>query len=217
MPSLRIRQIAAALCALAACGAGATDVNVIGLFPGKAVLVIDRGPPRTVSAGERTPEGVLLISADSKGAVVEIDGKRQALEMGQSYETAAPQSDSRPTVTLPADSRGQFYASGQVNGSHVRFMVDTGATSVLLPASEARRLGIDYRKGEPGRIQTANGSAQAWHVTLDSVTVGSITAYDVDAVVAEAQGLDVALLGMSFLNRTEMRRDGAYMTLTKRY
>jgi aspartyl protease family protein len=54
-------------------------------------------------------------------------------------------------------------------------------------------------------------------VVLDSVSVGGITAYNVEAVVAQAQGLDVALLGMSFLNRTEMRRDGAYMTLTKRY
>jgi len=52
---------------------------------------------------------------------------------------------------------------------------------------------------------------------LDSVTIGGITAYNVEAVVAEGSGLDVALLGMSFLNRTEMRRDGAYMTLTKRY
>jgi aspartyl protease family protein len=66
-------------------------------------------------------------------------------------------------------------------------------------------------------VQTANGSATAWRVILDSVSVGGITAYNVEAVVAQAQGLDVALLGMSFLNRTEMRRDGAYMTLTKRY
>jgi aspartyl protease family protein len=76
---------------------------------------------------------------------------------------------------------------------------------------------VDYRRGQQGRIQTANGSALAYRVVLDSVTVGGITAYNVDAVVAQAQGLDVALLGMSFLNRTEMRHDGAYMTLTKRY
>lgn len=213
---MKFRSLAAASCALFACGAGATDVNVIGLFPGKAVVVINRGAPRTISTGQRTAEGVLLVSSDSKGAVLEIDGKRQALEMGQHFESAA-QTGARPTVTLPADSRGQFYASGQVNGAHVRFMVDTGATTVLLPASEATRLGIDYRRGVQGRIQTANGTAPAYRVVLDSVTVGDITAYDVEGVVAEAQGLDVALLGMSFLNRTEMRRDGAYMTLTKRY
>jgi aspartyl protease family protein len=215
---MRLRHLAAGLLAGAAASAAhGTDVNVIGLFPGKAVVVIDRGAPRTLAAGQRTAEGVLLVSADSRGAVLEIDGKRQTLEMGQFFESAA-QTSARTTVTLPADSRGQFYANGQVNGAHVRFMVDTGATTVLLPAPEAERLGIDYRrKGQAGRIQTANGEATAYRVVLDSVTVGDITAYNVEAVVAEAQGLDVALLGMSFLNRTEMRRDGAYMTLTKRY
>ena len=53
----------------------ATDVNVIGLFPGKALVVIDRGAPRMLSVGQRTAEGVLLLSADSKEAVLEIDGK----------------------------------------------------------------------------------------------------------------------------------------------
>ncbi|HSN19950.1 MAG TPA: TIGR02281 family clan AA aspartic protease [Usitatibacter sp.] len=213
---MQTRAVAFLLASLASCGAWATDVNVIGLFNGKAVIVIGRGQPRTISAGERTPEGVLLISANSDGAVLEIDGKRQALGMGQHFEVAG-QTAARTSVTLPADSHGQFFADGQVNGAHVRFMVDTGATSVLLPATEAARMGIDYRGGQPGYIDTANGRAPAYRVVLDSVTVGSITAYNVDAVVAQAQGLDVALLGMSFLNRTEMRRDGAYMTLTKRY
>jgi aspartyl protease family protein len=213
--SMSIRS-AAVFAALAAAPALATDVNVIGLFPGKAVVVIDRGAPRTLAVGQRTAEGVVLLSADSRGATFEIDGKRETLGMGQHFETAS-QTGARGSVTLPADSRGQFYADGRVNGAHIRFMVDTGATSVLLPLSEADRLGVDYRRGQPGRIQTANGAAPAWRVTLDSVTVGDITAYNVEAVVSQAQGLDVALLGMSFLNRTEMRRDGAYMTLTKRY
>ena len=217
---MRIGAVAwlAGACAagLFAGSAAATDVNVIGLFPGKAVVVIGRGAPRTISVGQKTPEGVVLISATSEQAVLEVDGKRQTLAMGQHFETAS-QTDTRGSVTLPADSRGQFYADGTVNGAHIRFMVDTGATTVLIPASEATRLGVDYRKGTPGRVQTANGSALAYRVLLDSVSVGNITAYNVEAVVAQAQGLDVALLGMSFLNRTEMRRDGAYMTLTKRY
>lgn len=216
---MRIRAVAwltGACGALAAGSAAATDVNVIGLFPGKAVVVIGRGEPRTLSVGQKTPEGVVLISADSEQAVLEVDGKREMLGMGQHFETAS-QTAERSSVTLPADSRGQFYADGQVNGAHVRFMVDTGATNVLLPEAEAARIGIRFRGGQAGYIETANGRAPAYRVMLDSVTVGGITAYNVEAVVAQAQGLDVALLGMSFLNRTEMRRDGAYMTLTKRY
>ena len=195
--------------------AWALDVNVIGLFPGKAVVVIDRGAPRTMAAGE-TVEGVKLISADSRAAVIEIDGKRQTLEMGQHFESAAL-TGSRQSVTLAPDSRGHYIADGMVNGVHVRFLVDTGATMVSLPASEALRLGIDYRKGVRGRSQTANGVTTVWRVMLDSVTLGDITILNVEGVVHESAGLEVALLGMSFLSRTEMRREGSNLTLVKRF
>ena len=194
----------------------ATEVNVIGLFTGKAVVVIDRGTPRMMSAGQRSPEGVLLIAADSKTATLEIDGKRQVLELGQHAESAEL-TGARQSVTLAADGNGQFMAEGQVNGSRVRFLVDTGATLVTLPASEAQRLGIDYKRGEQAVSQTANGRMIVYRVRLDSVVVGGMTLTSVDAVVPDSPGLDVALLGMSFLNRTEMRREGSSLTLTKRY
>jgi aspartyl protease family protein len=199
----------------AATAAHATDVNVIGLFPGKVVVVINRGAPRTLAVGQ-TAEGVRVVSVDSKGAVLEIDGKRQALEMGQHFESAEL-TGARSSVTLPADSRGQFIASGMVNGGHMRFMVDTGATLVAIPSGEARRLGIDYRKGQQGMSMTANGPVTVYRVTLDSVTLGDITMLNVDATVHEMPGMSMGLLGMSFLNRTEMRREGQSLTLTKRY
>jgi aspartyl protease family protein len=196
--------------------AHAVDVNVIGLFTNKAVIVVNRGAPRTISAGETTAEGVKLISSDSRGAVIEIDGKRQTVEMGQHVESAA-QTSARRAVTLPADSRGQFVTDGMVNGAHIRFLVDTGATYVSIPASEAARLGIDYRKGQRGRSITANGPIDTFRLTLDSVTVGDVTILNVEAVVHQAPGLDVALLGMSFLNRTEIRNEGTTLTLVKRF
>jgi aspartyl protease family protein len=196
--------------------AAAIEVNVIGLFPGKAVVVIDRGAPRTISAGQRTPEGVLLIAADSRSATLEIDGKRQVLELGQHAESAAL-TGALPSVTLAADGSGHFTAEGQVNGSRMRFLVDTGATLVTLPATEAQRAGIDYRRGQQTVSQTANGQMIVYRVRLDTVTLGGMTIRDVDAVVPDGPGLDIALLGMSFLNRMEMRREGANLTLTKRY
>ena len=207
---------AAIFAATAATGALATDVNVIGLFPGKAVVVIDRGAPRTLAVGQRTAEGVVLLSADSKAAVLEIDGRRERLEMGRHFESAS-QAAGQERVTLPPDGRGHFSAEGSINGSRVRFLVDTGATFVTLPASEAARLGIDADKGRVAMSQTANGAVPVRRVTLDSVKVGDITLYNVEAVVQQGQGLDVALLGMSFLNRTEMRAEGANLVLTKRY
>lgn len=206
---------AACVAASATLSASATDVNVIGLFPGKAVVVINRGAPRTLSVGDSV-EGVKLLSSDSARAVLEIDGKRETLGMGQHFESAAL-TGARQSVTLAPDSRGHYLADGQVNGMHVRFLVDTGATLVSLPAREASRLGIDYRRGQRGVSQTANGTAVVWRVMLDSVTLGDITILNVEGVVHEAAGLEVALLGMSFLARTEMRREGANLTLVKRY
>ncbi len=198
-----------------ACAAGATDVNVIGLFPGKAVVVIDRGAPRTLSVGQRTAEGVLLVEADSKSATLEIDGKRQRFEMGQHFETAA-MTAARNSVTLSADERGHFVADGAVNGGHIRFLVDTGATMVSLSAADAARLGIDYRRGIRGYTVVADGRrVPTYRVMFDSVSIGDLELINVEATVREAGG--PALLGNSFLNRTEMRRDGQSLTLTKRF
>src|SRR3954447_9238845 len=89
------------------CGAAsATDVNVIGLFPGKAVVVINRGAPRTLSVGDTVGE-VKLLSSDSKGAVLEVDGKRETLQMGQHFESAAL-TGTRETATLAPNSQGNY-------------------------------------------------------------------------------------------------------------
>ena len=78
------------------------------------------------------------------------------------------------------------------------------------------RLGLDYRKGRRGMTNTANGRVPVYGVTLDRIRVGDIELSSVEAVVIE-QGLDITLLGMSFLNRVEMRRDGQTMTLMRRF
>lgn len=211
-----IRNLIAAAACGAAFAAQATEVNVVGLFPGKAVVTINRGAPRTLSVGQKTAEGVVLVSVDARAAVLEIDGKKQTLEMGQHFESAAS-TGTRNSVTMAADSRGHFVVDGAVNGNTVRFLVDTGATLVAIPAAEARRLGIDYLRGTRGYSSTAGGVVPVFRVKLDSVTVGDITLLGVDGVVLEGQGMDVVLLGNSFLSRTEMRREGTTLTLTKRF
>lgn len=201
---------------LLAIPAAAADVGLAGVFPGKAaVLVIDGGAPTTVRVG-RSARGVSVISAGEAEAVVEVEGKRRTLRLGQYARGTSANADERQTARLAADPRGHFFAEGQVDGGSVRFLIDTGATVVALPASDANRLGIDYRKGRRGVMQTASGQALAYQVKLDQVTLGGITLQNVDAVVIEG-GLGIALLGMSFLNRVEMRRDGQTMVLTRRY
>ncbi len=206
----RLPLLAMLLCAGAAHGA---DIGVVGLFPGKAVLVVDGAAPKTYAVGATVAPGVTLAAVDRDSASFDADGRRQAIALGAHVNRAAAGAAS---VTLQADGRGHFLADGQINGGTVRMLVDTGATLIALPARDAERLGIDYKKGQRGLVSTANGAAPVWRVRLDSVKVGDIVLHQVDAVIQE-NGLPYALLGMSFLNRTEMRRDGERMTLTRRF
>jgi aspartyl protease family protein len=194
--------------------ASAVDVNVVGLFQNKAVVQINGGAARTISVGQKTAEGVTLLSVEKDSATLDIDGKRRTLKLGQQH--ASTSASSQAAVTLTADSRGHFVAQGQINGGAVRLIIDTGASLVSLSAPDAQRLGIDYRKGQMVMMNTANGTAPAWRVKLDSVRVGDISVDGVDAVVMETQAMPV-LLGMSFLNRMDMRREGQILTLTKRF
>lgn len=191
----------------------AADVTLVGTFGDKAaILAIDGGEPRTLRVGQRLGD-VLLVSVEADRATVESEGRRRVLVRGQTYST---QGSARQSITLSAGAGGHFFAEGQVNGGAVRFVVDTGATAIALPGADATRLRIDYRRGRIINTRTANGTTQAYLVRLDSVRVGGIELQGVDAIVIE-QGLDIALLGNTFLNRTEMRRDGQTMTLTKRF
>lgn len=195
----------------------AANVSVTGLFTGKAMISLDGGTPRMVSAGQSI-DGVKLISADSSAAVLEIDGKRKTLGLGQGVSAGGGSSSSgSQTVVLTANSQGHFVTTGTINGASTRFVVDTGATYVSMSSAEARRLGLDYTKGERGAMSTANGTVPAYKVTLNTVRVGEISMNQVDAAVIEGGSPPVTLLGMSFLNRVEMKRDGDSMTLRKRY
>jgi aspartyl protease family protein len=210
-----VRHSIALLALSAGVAAWAADVSLVGTFDTKAaILSIDGGAPRTVKVGQ-SAGGVTLVAVEKDRATVEVDGKRRLLQRGQAYSSGTTGTGAQ-IVTLAAGAGGHFIAEGQVNGGAIRFLVDTGATAVSIPASEAERLGIDYRKGRRGTTQTAGGPAAAYAVTLATVRVGGIELQNVEAIVIE-QGLTVALLGNSFLNRMDMRREGQTMTLTRRF
>jgi aspartyl protease family protein len=214
----RIASVACLLLALAPLYATSADIAASALFSGKAVLVVDGGKPRTLIVGESTPEGVKLLSASSESAVIEYGGQRQTLVLGQGTRVGfSAVGSGSGQVTLIADSRGHFIANGTINGLSVRFLVDTGATSVALSTAEAKRLGVNYLAGVRAYSSTANGVIPIYRVKLDNVRVGDIALNNVDATVLEGAGLDIALLGMSFLNRMQMKRDGDTLTLVRRY
>ncbi|MBK8523104.1 MAG: TIGR02281 family clan AA aspartic protease [Betaproteobacteria bacterium] len=193
----------------------AAEVGVAGVFPGKALLVVDGGAPQAVAIGTTTPEGVKVLAIDGEVVTLRVSGEKRTLRVGQHVVSQKTQ-DGRQETTLAADSRGHFYAGGSVNGRSVRFLVDTGATMVSLGAGDASRVGIDWGKGQPGLSQTANGQARVWKVRFDTVRVGEVTLHGVDGLVHEGD-MPVALLGMSFLSRMEIRNEGSHMTLKKRF
>lgn len=210
---MKLPLLASLLCCIAL-QVQAADISVIGLFPGKAVLVIDGGSPKTYTVGNTVRPGIKLADVNQTTATFDTDGKKQRIDIGGHVNRIAPSGAS--SVTLQADGRGHFMVQGQINGGTMRMLVDTGASLIALPAADARRLGIDYKKGQTAYVNTANGVVTAYQVVLNSVKIGDITLNQVDALVQE-NGLTFALLGMSFLNRTEMRREGEQMVLTKRY
>jgi aspartyl protease family protein len=211
---MQMRLISCAALLLLAGAACAADISVVGLFPNKAVLVVDGRSPKTYSVGNTVADGIRLVSVNESGATIDANGKRQTIMMGEHFNRGAPSGPA--STTLKADGQGHFMVQGQINGGSVQMLLDTGATLIALPASDAARLGIDYKRGQIIYMNTANGVAPAYRVKLDTVKVGDIELNQVDAVVHE-HGLSVILLGMSFLNRTAMSRDGELMTLTKRF
>lgn len=128
-------------------------------------------------------------------------------------ETASP-TPVAGEATLRRAADGHFYATARINGADVRFLVDTGATTIALSTADAERIGIYTAHGDyVGAASTANGTVRVAPVMLDSVELGGTSVGKVQAaVIAGYQG--TSLLGQSFLSRFDkVSIDGDVMTL----
>ena len=211
-----MKRLLAVSLALAAGAAAAQSVALQGMLGSKALLIVDGSAPKTVAPGE-SHMGVKVLSTLGDQATVEINGRRHTLRVGDAPASVGKATPSRGTkIVLMAGSGGHFTTQGAINGKAVRFLVDTGATSVALGAAEADRLGIDYRKGRLGRGSTANGQVNMYLVTLASVRIGDVEVRDVEATIVPAD-MPLVLLGNSFLTRFSMRRESDTMVLERRY
>ena len=203
----------AAACALAQ----AQSVTLTGTIGSRAILIVNGGAPKTLAIGESF-QGVKLVSLQGEQATVEAEGKRVALRMDTPVSIGGGGSagGGGTRIVLPASSGGHFMAQGAINGRSVNFMLDTGATTIALSAADAQRIGLDFSKGQPVRMNTANGMSQGYRVKLGSVRVGDVEVYDVDAIVSP-EPMPYILLGNSFISRFSMRRDADQMVLEKRF
>jgi aspartyl protease family protein len=203
---------------LAAAPVASQTVSLGGSLGDKALLVIN-GTPHTLAAGSAV-EGVRLIGVSGGSAVVDIKGQRITLLLGGAQinpGAAAGRPGAGGTqIVLAAGSGGHFLGRGAINGKAVSFMVDTGATNVSLSQAEADRLGLDYRHGQRGLANTANGQVTVYRVQLDSVRVGDVQVYNITATVLP-MSMPQVLLGNSFLGHFQMKQENDMLTLTKRF
>jgi len=123
---------------------------------------------------------------------------------------------SEDRIELPRAPDGHYYLTAQVNGEPIRFVVDTGASQIVLGQSDAERIGIDTgRLAYLGRAYTANGEVRTAPVRLNSVEVGPVRHEDVRAVVNEGE-MSGSLLGMSYLQRfSSIEITGGKLVLTR--
>lgn len=215
-----LRAVAAAgwlVLVTAALPASAQSVAMTGSMGSKALLVVDGAAPKALSAGE-THKGVKVVFVRADQVTVEVGGKRQTIDLGGAPVSIGGGGGGAggTQIVLTATSGGHFVTGGSINGRATQFMVDTGATSVAMSADEARRIGINYEQGERGMGSTANGAIPIWRITLKSLRIQDVEVYGVDAVVVPA-GMPQVLLGNSFLNRFQMKRENDMLTLTRRY
>ncbi len=193
-----------------------TRAAAVALFKNKAVLVIN-GKRRTLKAGSTSPEGVTLISSNSESAVIKIDDEELTLRLDGKIVGKYTRGIAAKSLQLYPGSGGHYFVDGQINGSSVRFLVDTGATAVVINKNIAKRIGVLYRvDGTPTMVQTASGVVPAYRVRFDEVMIRALSLKRVDGIVVDGSYPSEALLGQSFLNRLDMRRQGHVLELQER-
>ncbi|NIA70189.1 TIGR02281 family clan AA aspartic protease [Pelagibius litoralis] len=106
-------------------------------------------------------------------------------------------------IVLKAGAHGHFMVDATVNGEVLRFLIDTGASSIFLTAQDAEKLGWSpNRLTFSERYETVNGEIRAAPIELRSLRIGQMELYDLPASVGEGPG-SVSLLGMTFLKQFE--------------
>ena len=192
-----------------------SQVQLNGTLGARAALLIIDGEPRTIEVGAMV-QGVRLVSLADGRAVVEIGGRRQTLNLGAAPGRVVSNAPPPRQIVMSVGPGGHYTTIGMINGQVTSFLVDTGATSVSISQVEAEKLGLRYLYGKRVVTQTANGLVPAYVIELASIRIGEVEVHDVEAIVIPGQ-LSHVLLGNSFLNRFQMRRENDVMTLQLRY
>jgi aspartyl protease family protein len=182
-----------------------------------AIVSID-GEHYTLHPGE-SAAGVELMSANSDEAVLKVGGEINRYSLGSSAGFSPSEDDnpSEKAVVIAQDSGGMYRVDGEIDHQPWHFLVDTGASTVVLSSVDAKKLNINYRHGQLGRVSTASGQTMAYNINLAHLRIGSIDLYNVSTLVIEGNSPEVTLLGMSALSQLNMEHKGSVLYLRKKY
>jgi aspartyl protease family protein len=189
------------------------EIDVLGLFKDSAMVSVN-GKQVLLKIGEKTKEGISLLSADSRGAVIDLNGETMMLDL--SSKISARYTPSAGTTVAISRSNNQYRTTGSINGRPVSFLVDTGATIVAMNKNHALGLGLDLRQAKPFNATTASGQVKSLQLMVSQMSVGDIKVRNVSVAVLPGEFPVDILLGMSFLRNVEMSENAGLMLLKSR-
>ena len=205
------------LCSLSLAATAVDKLVINGLFQNKAIVTIE-GKQRVLKQGTPSPEGVLLIKSNSERAVIEINGERDTYKLSTQIGSSFKNTTSSRSILIAPDAGGMYIINGAINGASVNFVVDTGASAVSMNSNVAKRLGIDYKlTGKESVSYTASGKDRIYIINLKRVRIGEIELRNITGAVHEGNFPVITLLGMSFLGKLDIKREGRLLELKKKY
>ncbi|WP_288843712.1 TIGR02281 family clan AA aspartic protease [uncultured Deefgea sp.] len=194
----------------------ADEMTLLATMGGKAIFQLN-GLKKTLQIGQTVGDiKVISIAADS--AVIEAsNGRQRRLGLGEGYViSAGTPNDGDGNLVLVPSQDGHYLTDVAINGQTQRGVVDTGATHLSMSANVANQLKLNYQDGQPMRSHTANGVIRSWLIVLPKAKIGNVTLYNLDVVVRDSNDTSPILIGMSTLNRFQMKREQELMILSKK-
>lgn len=162
--------------------------------------------------------GVSLASAQQSNDLMPYIGETKAQFDARRAGLPQPATPSEtPSVTIPADPKGNFFVDSAINNTPIRMVVDTGANYVALSEADARNAGIEVSAADfKATMTTANGTVMVAPVLLNQIAIGEIVVNNVPAIVVPENKLPVSLLGMSFLSKLSyINESGGLLTFRR--
>ena len=189
--------------------------------PRKACSIIDISGARSTNKVAAQPHDSARVIGGWMIALLWLIGLAAATYAAQSWFDARTErrngvtisaDGSEPALLLSSDLHGQYGVKGSANDAEIHFLVDTGASGISIPATVATRLGLT--PGRASQAMTANGTITVYATRLDRLQIGPFVQHDVPAHINPAMEGDMALLGMSFLRRYELRQRDGELTIS---